>query len=301
MGQYITFSVARQEHPAGAHYDDILEECRQINIGQGTPAPMANAFLTEDRRAEADTNRLISQEGGEISIMLFCIGHDRRTGLLLPVIAVIATAGLPVLAGCGSDNGSSGLPAGKATLEQVIRGRAIVTSFGCIDCHNRGKNDPSDPNWLAGYIGAAGGQGPGTFNIGPFQTYAANLTPDTNTGIGTPTERQIFNALRFGLDPMDTPDVVITSTTPGQGNFPATPHYLAPPMPWYSIRNMSDDDLWAIVAYLKHGIKAVANTVPDSQGPPDFWAGSYTPGKIGPNPLPPYPTTGSAGNEQFQP
>jgi mono/diheme cytochrome c family protein len=212
-----------------------------------------------------------------------------------------ALVGLTVMAGCGGDSsnggGIAGLPAGQVTVAQVTQGRAIVTSSGCIDCHNRGKNDPTDTNWMAGYIGAAGGQGPGTFNIGPFQTYAANLTPDNTTGIGMHTDRQIYNALKYGLDPEDTPDVVITSTTPGQGNFPANPHYLAPPMPWFSIRHLSDAEIWAIVAYLKHGIKAVSNTVPDSQGPGDFWASSYTPDKIGPADFPAYPT----GNEQFTP
>src|SRR5947209_381402 len=99
-------------------------------------------------------------------------------------------------------------------------------------------------------------------------TYPSNLTPDVATGIGAHTDRQIYNALRFGLDPEDTPDVTITSTTPGQGNFPATPHYLAPPMPWSSFRHHSDENLCPMVAYLKHGIKPFANSVPDSQGPP---------------------------------
>src|SRR4029453_9009567 len=107
-------------------------------------------------------------------------------------------------------------------------------------------------------------------------------------------DRQVYNALKFGLDPEDTPDVTITSTTPGQGNFPTQPHYLAPPMPWPTFRHMSDDDLWAIVAYIKHGIKGVTNTVPNSQGPPDFWASSYTDAAVGPANLPAYP----AGNEQ---
>jgi len=225
-----------------------------------------------------------------------------RSAPLLLTLFVAGAGGVLGLtvAGCGgsSDNGgTSGLPGGRATSAQVTRGRQLVTTSGCIDCHNRGKNDPTDTNWMAGYIGAAGGQGPGTFNIGPFQTYAANLTPDTTTGIGKYTDRQIYNALKFGLDPADTPDVVITSTTPGQGNFPANPHYLAPPMPWPSARHLSDDDLWSIVAYVKHGIKPVSNTVPDSQGPPDFWASSYTPDKIGPVDFPAYPT----GNEQFNP
>jgi hypothetical protein len=173
----------------------------------------------------------------------------------------------------------------------------LVTTSGCTDCHNRGVNNPADAHWMAGYIGPAGGQGQGTFQIGPFQTYAANLTPDTATGLGNVTARQVFNALRFGLDPKETPDVTITSTTPGVGNFPAQPHYLAPPMPWPATRHMSDDDTWALVAYLKHGIKAVANAVPDSQGPPDNWASSYTDAAVGPANLPPFPTS----NEQFNP
>src|SRR5579884_2380936 len=128
-------------------------------------------------------------------------------------------------------------------------------------------------------------------------TYPANLTPDVTTGVGMYTDRQIFNAIRFGLDPAKTPDMVITSSAPGQGNFPATPFYLAPPMPWPAFRNFSDANLWAIVAYLKHGIKPVSNMVPASGGPPDHWASSYTTDKTGPFPEPAYP----AGNEAFQP
>jgi hypothetical protein len=188
----------------------------------------------------------------------------------------------------------TGLPNGPATADQVLHGRYIVTSNGCTDCHNRGTDNPDDPNWMAGYLPNTPGQ---PFQIGPFMTYPANLTPDTTTGIGMHSDRQIFNALRYGLDPETTPDVVITSTVPGQGNFPATPEYLAPPMPWPAIRNMSDEDLWSIVAYLKHGIKPVVNAVPASGGPPDHWASNYTPDKIGPYPLPAYP----AGNEVLTP
>ncbi len=225
---------------------------------------------------------------------------SRSTRFAVGAMALLTAAGLATVVGCGSDSNSStvaGLPNGKATLAQVARGQYLVTSLSCADCHNRGKDDTSDPNWLAGFIGAAGAQGTGSFTIGPFQTYAANLTPDMNTGIGMHTDRQIYNALKFGLDPMQTPDAVITSTTPGVGNFPQTPYYLPPPMPWPSFRHLSDDDLWAIVAYVKHGIKPVSNTVPTSQGPPDHWASSYTPDKIGPVTIPAYPS----GNEQFSP
>ncbi len=221
---------------------------------------------------------------------------QRRNGAVLAALCSGALALAAAVTGCGSNNngGPSGLPGDKASLDQVTRGRYLTMSLACGDCHNRGKVDPNDPNWLAGYMPGTPGQ---PFQIGPFQTYPANITPDTTTGIGRFTDRQIYNELRYGLDPMDTPDVVITSTTPGQGNFPATPHYLAPPMPWPSFRHLTDSDLWSIVAYIKHGIKPVANTVPASTEPPDFWASSYTPDKIGPDQLPAYPGT----NETYSP
>jgi hypothetical protein len=189
---------------------------------------------------------------------------------------------------------ATGLPNGAATMDQVLRGRLLVASSGCSDCHNRGPDNPDDPHWLAGYLPNTPGQ---PFQIGPFKTYPANLTPDPATGLGKASDRQVFNALRYGLDPKTSPDVIITSTTPGQGNFPATPQYLAPPMPWPSFRHKADDDLWAIVAYLKHGLKPISNAVPDSEGPPDHWASSYTLDQTGPYPFPAYP----AGSETFTP
>jgi hypothetical protein len=201
-------------------------------------------------------------------------------------LLVTATMGLVTAVACFAD-----LPNGPASLEQVARGRDLVTTSGCSDCHNREKDDPSDPKWLAGYLPGTPGQ---PFQVGPFKTYPKNLTPDNDTGLGKMTDRQIFNALRFGLDPDKTPDVVITSNTPGQGNFPAAPVYLAPPMSWPVFRHKTDDELWAIVAYIKHGIKAVSNKVPDSEEPPDHWASSYTADKIGPYPLPAYPAASEA-------
>lgn len=69
------------------------------------------------------------------------------TGLLFggPVLV-----GLLLAAGCGGSS-SSGLPGGTTTLAQVTRGQYLVTSIGCPDCHNDGKDAPSDPQWLAGY------------------------------------------------------------------------------------------------------------------------------------------------------
>lgn len=173
---------------------------------------------------------------------------------------------------------------------QVLRGRQLVIMKDCGGCHGGGSN-PAVKGFLAGMT-----QPRDEFTIGPFKTRPRNLTPDNTTGMGRFSERQVFNALRYGLRPGETPDVEITSSTPGQGNFPARPKYLAPPMPWGSWRHMSDSDLWAIAAYLKWGLKPVSNKVADSEGPPDFWADAYTVDKMGPNPASAFPTANERGS-----
>ena len=176
----------------------------------------------------------------------------------------------------------------QAPQDQVLRGRALVLHHGCGDCHG-GIANPAAANWLSGWRSSSP-PAVQDFQVGPFHTYARNLTPDNTTGMGRFSERQIFNALRYGLRPGETPDVEITSTTPGEGNFPENPKYLAIPMPWPSFRHMSDQELRDIAAYLKHGVRPVSNKVPDSEGPPDFWASEYTPEKIGTYPAPSFPT-----------
>jgi mono/diheme cytochrome c family protein len=174
--------------------------------------------------------------------------------------------------------------------EQVLQGRQLVVERGCGLCHGGGA--PTAAGWLAGLRDGPSIMAPYAieFPIGPFATRPRNLTPDNTTGMGRFSERQIFNSLRFGLRPGETPDVEITSTTPGQGNFPANPKYLAPPMPWPAWRHMSDAELWAIAAYLKNGVRPVTNRVEDSEGPPDFWASAWTVENIGPYPAHPFPT-----------
>jgi hypothetical protein len=208
---------------------------------------------------------------------------------IMPLSAVLALGAF----------GSSSLPrdAERDIRAQLLLGRSLVLNHDCGFCHGGG--DPGGRGWLAGMTKPEQEFliGPCAFNTGAkpcFHTRAKNLTPDNGTGLGRFTERQIFNALRYGLRPEDTPDVTITSMTPGKGNFPLHPHYLAPPMPWPGWRHMSDAELRAIAVYLKRGLKPVVNKVADSEGPPDFWASEYTPDKIGHYPAPPFPTS----NEQ---
>ena len=138
----------------------------------------------------------------------------RYAVVVLPLVAVIAW------------KGSSAKDAELTELtNKVARGRMLVIEHGCGDCHG-GIDNPGSPAWLSG--ARAPEQ---EFKIGPFRTYPRNITPDNTTGMGRFSERQIFNALRYGLRPGETPDVDITSSTPGQGNYPATPKYLAPRCP----------------------------------------------------------------------
>ena len=196
---------------------------------------------------------------------------------------------------------SGELQAARGLDEQVRLGRQLVLTHDCGGCHG-GQNNPAGKGWLAGLMSPAE-----PFHVGActfsnptakpcYATRPRNLTPDNLTGTGRFTERQIFNALRFGLRPGETPDLEITSMTPGQGNFPLHPRYLAPPMPWPSWRHMTDQELWAIATYLKHGVKPVNNRVEDSEGPPDFWADVYGHRDIGLHPAAAFPTA----NEQLR-
>ncbi len=80
--------------------------------------------------------------------------------------------------------------------------------------------------------------------VGPWGiSYSANIT-SSNTGIGVWAEDNFIRAMRDGL------------YKGIEGSRP-----LLPPMPWPSYRNLSDDDLKAIFAYLKT-IDPIDNIVP---------------------------------------
>lgn len=226
-------------------------------------------------------------------------GHRR----IAAAIAVAAFVG-GCQAAASDDSSTTGGPMLNTVADTIALGRSLVISSGCGDCHG-GFDNPAAPNWLVGWrAGTEDTLFAAAFRIptpmGFFQVRPRNLTPDNETGTGRFTERQIFNALRYGLRPGETPDVEITSTTAGQGNFPAAPKYLAPPMPWPAFRHKPDVELWAIAAYLKRGLKPQTNKVEPSEGPPDFWAGLYTQMfNVGATAVPPtFPTDREQGPPQ---
>jgi len=218
----------------------------------------------------------------------------RIAGLLASVVAAVGVIAAWTRASTGSNGAAD--TAGAPPKGDVVRGRYSAITHACGDCHG-GFSNPEAKGWLAGVMVPDQ-----EFRIPPscawtpgakpcFATRPRNLTPDNETGLGRFTERQIFNALKYGLRPGDTPDVDITSQTPGKGNFPLHPHYLAPPMPWTTWRHLPDQELWDLAAYLKRGLKPVVNKVADSEGPPDFWAGEYAQENVyGKTPASAFPT-----------
>jgi hypothetical protein len=166
-----------------------------------------------------------------------------------------------------------------------------VVQHDCGACHGGGVQPDAD-GWLRGIPDETF-----AFPVGPcavepgaepcFWQRPRNMTPDEATGLGAYSPRQIFNALRYGLRPSEATDFEIALD---RSNFPAEPDYLGLGMPWTFWRHMSDDDLWAAIAYLRHGLAPVANEVQASDAPPDLWASDYTVETIGPHPASPYPT-----------
>ena len=152
---------------------------------------------------------------------------------------------------------------------QIARGKYLMGSVGCDDCHTPKKMTPNGPEmdmerrfmghpaaepfeyadkkdmvarqqvavFSAGMTAAAGPWG---------ITYAANLTPD-DTGTGNWTEAQFVKAIREGKSKG------LDGTRP-----------LLPPMPWQVYGQMNDEDLKSIYAFLRT-VKPIQNVVPNPQ------------------------------------
>ena len=149
--------------------------------------------------------------------------------------------------------------------EMIERGKYLITAGGCHDCHSPKVFGPQGPKidetkilsghpaemQLAEFDPAI--LEPGkyilftqdvTAAIGPWgASFAANLTPDNETGIGTWQPEMFINALRTGKH--------LGAGRP-----------ILPPMPWEMVGKLTDEDLQAMFAYLK-SIPPVKNRVPD--------------------------------------
>jgi len=148
-------------------------------------------------------------------------------------------------------------------------GQHLVTIAGCNDCHTPKKMTPHGPEidsslLLSGHpalmpppdVDRSEMEKKGlavtntlTSWVGPWGiSYASNLTSDA-TGIGNWEESNFILALREGK---------YKGVSSGRS--------LLPPMPWQMYRNMTDDELKAVFAFLK-STKPVRNQVPEIQPP----------------------------------
>lgn len=129
---------------------------------------------------------------------------------------------------------ASGASAGESLLE---RGTYLMHSIvACGNCHTpKGPKGELPGMELAGWA---------EIEKNPaFTASAPNITPDAETGIGNWTDEQIVAAIREGRRP--------------DGSI------IGPPMPIALYSRMSDRDVRAIVAYLRH-VKPVKHAVPKS-------------------------------------
>jgi mono/diheme cytochrome c family protein len=151
----------------------------------------------------------------------------------------------------------------------VQRGEYLVKIMGCNDCHTPWKMGPQGPEpdmarMLSGHPEKIGklpnlkapgpyvsmGSPTNTAYSGPWGvSYAFNLTPEQNTGIGIWTEEMFVQTIRTG-------------------RHMGVSRPVNPPMPWPAYRNATDEDLKAVYAYLRT-IKPIVNRVPEYVPPAD--------------------------------
>lgn len=121
---------------------------------------------------------------------------------------------------------AKGLPAPPAS-DKVGYGRYIVTALAhCFECHT-GPNAKGEPDFER--LMGAGGM---TITLAPGASVrTANITPDPDTGIGKWSDADIKRALTQGVRPDG--------------------RRLAAPMPFPFFKNMTPEDLDAVVAFLR--------------------------------------------------
>ncbi len=190
---------------------------------------------------------------------------DRRTVLLYSTIFVSLTLFL-TYTGCN-------MPEEKKEMTQeelVERGKYLIETTGCHDCHTPKTFGPEGMNLdetrlLSGH--PEGFQlyeidmdmvGPGKWSltndhltawVGPWGiSFSSNLTPDNATGLGAVSEEMFIKTLR-------------------EGKIKGIGRHILPPMPYKIFGKMTDDDLRAMYAYL-HSIPAVSNKIPEPVPPP---------------------------------
>jgi mono/diheme cytochrome c family protein len=184
--------------------------------------------------------------------------------LLIATAAVLFTGSVGFMA-LTSGQAQDSARTSEAHQARVERGEYLVKIMGCNDCHTPWKMGPKGPEpdmtrFLSGHpeeIGPLPNQkAPGPYVSLGFATntaysgpwgvsYAFNLTPEQNTGLGIWTEDMFVQTIRTG-------------------RHMGVSRPINPPMPWPAYRNATDEDLKSVYAYLRT-IKPIKNRVPEYQ------------------------------------
>ena len=128
----------------------------------------------------------------------------------------------------------------KADPALIAKGKYLAQIMSCGDCHTPGTFYGA-PDEARAYSGSEMGW------KGPWGVkYAANLTPDLDTGIGYWTAAELAQTLRTGVRPDGST--------------------LGPPMPMESIKQLSEGDAKAMAAFFM-SLKPVSHTVPRALKP----------------------------------
>jgi len=126
----------------------------------------------------------------------------------------------------------------------VNRGEYLVELLGCGSCHTDGAliGEPDMSKSLAGSRIGIAYTNP-LENKYPGIVFPPNLTPDRDTGIERWTDNEIADAVRVGIGTHGARRILV--------------------MPWQGYAKLSDEDTWAIVAYLRN-MNPVRHVVPDN-------------------------------------
>ena len=191
----------------------------------------------------------------------------RSSVFTLSALAAFALSDAAQSADAPQAKASGKASAAKSKNDPAARGKYLVTTSGCHDCHTPWKMGPDGPapdmtRMLSGH--------PQDFNVppppkpegpwivagavtntawsGPWGvSFTANLTPDPETGTGKWTQRNFMDTIRTGRHL-------------GRGR------PILPPMPIPVYKNFTDQDLGAIYAYLRT-IPPIRNQVPEPLPP----------------------------------
>lgn len=160
--------------------------------------------------------------------------------VMLPCIAIVI-----YFISCTNNSSAPQASAKDDSLQMVIaRGEYLANHVAaCMHCHSMRDFTKFSGPAIPGTEGGGGNKFdhsmldaiPGTF-------YSKNITPDTETGIGTWTDDEVLRAITQGI------------RKNGDTLFPI--------MPYANYNHMAKDDLLSIIAYIRT-LKPIKNKVPD--------------------------------------